>query len=42
LILNEEGVLVDEVAILQRQRQAAKRAEKEKLAKAQARRKGKV
>jgi hypothetical protein len=34
LIPNEEGVLVDEVAICQHQRQAAMKAEKEKLAKA--------
>jgi hypothetical protein len=43
LILNEEGVLVDEVVIRQRQREAARKAEKEKAAKAQARcRKGKA
>jgi hypothetical protein len=43
LIQNEEGVLVDEVAIRQRQREAARKAEKEKVAKAQARRrKGKA
>jgi hypothetical protein len=42
LIPNEDGVLVDEVAIHQRQREAARKVEKEKLAKAQAhRRKGK-
>jgi hypothetical protein len=43
LIRNEEGVLVDEVVIRQRQREAARKVEKEQLAKAQARcRKGKV
>jgi hypothetical protein len=43
LIRNEEGVLVDEVAIRQRQREAARKAEKEKAAKVQARRrKGKA
>jgi hypothetical protein len=46
LIQNEEGLLVDEVAIRQRQREAARKAEKEKaakVAKAQARRrKGKA
>jgi hypothetical protein len=42
LIPNEEGVLVDEVVIRQRQMEAARKAEKEKAAKAQARhRKGK-
>jgi hypothetical protein len=41
-IPNEEGVLVDEVAIRQHKRLAAKKAEKEKLGKAQARRKGKA
>jgi hypothetical protein len=41
-IWNEEGMLVDEVVIHQRQREAARNAQKEKLAKAQAhRRKGK-
>jgi hypothetical protein len=38
LIPNEEGVLVDEVVLHQRQREAARIAQKEKLAKAQARR----
>jgi hypothetical protein len=43
LVRNEEGVLVDEVAIRQRQREAARKAEKEKAAKAQAHhRKGKA
>jgi hypothetical protein len=43
LLLNEDGVLVDEVAIRQHQREAARKAEKEKAAKAQARRcKGKA
>jgi hypothetical protein len=43
LIPNEEGVLVDEVVIRQCQREAARKAEKEKVAKAQAhRRKGKT
>jgi hypothetical protein len=43
LILNEDGVLVYEVAIRQHQREAARKAEKEKAAKAQARRrKGKA
>jgi hypothetical protein len=43
LVPNEHGVLVDEVAIRQRQREAARKAEKEKAAKAQARRrKGKA
>jgi hypothetical protein len=43
LIQNEEGVLVDEVVIHQRQREAARKAKKEKAAKAQARRrKGKA
>jgi hypothetical protein len=43
LIRNEEGVLVDEVVIHQRQREAARKAEKEKAAKAQAHcRKGKA
>jgi hypothetical protein len=43
LIRNEDGVLVDEVAIRQRQREAARNAEKAKAAKAQARRrKGKA
>jgi hypothetical protein len=43
LIPNEEGVLVDEVVIRKHQREAARKAEKEKAAKAQARRrKGKV
>jgi hypothetical protein len=43
LVRNEDGVLVDEVAIRQRQREAARKAEKEKAAKAQARhRKGKA
>jgi hypothetical protein len=43
LIRNEEGVLVDEVAIRQRQREAARKDEKEKAAKTQAhRRKGKA
>jgi hypothetical protein len=43
LIQNEEGVLVDEVAIRQQKREAARKAEKEKAAKAQARRrKGKA
>jgi hypothetical protein len=37
-IPNEEGVLVDEVVIRQRQREAARNAQKEKLAKAQAHR----
>jgi hypothetical protein len=42
-IQNEEGVLVDEVVIHQRQREAARKAKKEKAAKAQAhRRKGKA
>jgi hypothetical protein len=42
-IPNEEGVLVDEVVIRQCQREATKKIEKEKLAKAQARRrKGKA
>jgi hypothetical protein len=42
-ITNEDGVLVDEVVIHQRQREAARKAEKEKAAKAQVRRrKGKV
>jgi hypothetical protein len=41
-LIPNEGVLVDEVVIRQRQRQAAKKVEKEKLAKAQARRKGKA
>jgi hypothetical protein len=38
LVPNEEGVLVDEVVLRQRQREAARNAQKEKLAKAQARR----
>jgi hypothetical protein len=38
LILNEEGVLVDEVVLRQRQREATRKAQKEKVAKAQARR----
>jgi hypothetical protein len=38
LIPNEDGVLVDEVVLRQRQREAARNAQKEKLAKAQARR----
>jgi hypothetical protein len=43
LVRNEDGVLVDEVAIRQCQREAARKAEKEKAAKAQAcRRKGKA
>jgi hypothetical protein len=43
LLLNEDRVLVDEVAIRQHQREAARKAEKEKAAKAQARRcKGKA
>jgi hypothetical protein len=43
LVRNEEGVLVDEVAIRQRQREDARKAEKEKATKAQARRrKGKA
>jgi hypothetical protein len=43
LVRNEEGVLVDEVAIRQRQSEAARKAEKEKAAKVQARRrKGKA
>jgi hypothetical protein len=43
LIRNEEGVLVDEVAICQHQREATRKAEKEKAAKVQARRrKGKA
>jgi hypothetical protein len=43
LIRNEEGVLVDEVAIRQQQREAARKAKKAKAAKAQARRrKGKA
>jgi hypothetical protein len=43
LIPNEDRVLVDEVAIHQRQREAARKVEKEKAAKAQARRrKGKA
>jgi hypothetical protein len=42
LIPNKEGVLVDEVAICQRKRQAARKAQKEKLAKAQDHRKGKA
>jgi hypothetical protein len=37
-VLNEEGVLVDEVVIRQRQREAARKVQKENLAKAQARR----
>jgi hypothetical protein len=41
-ITNEEGVLVDEVAICQCQRHAARKAEKEKQAKASACRKGKA
>jgi hypothetical protein len=41
-IPNEEGVLVDEVAIRQRQRQAARKVEKETQAKASARRKEKA
>jgi hypothetical protein len=43
LIPNEDGVLVDEVAIRRQQREAARKAEKEKAAKAQAHhRKGKA
>jgi hypothetical protein len=43
LVPNEEGVLVDEVAICQRQREAERNAQKAKVAKAQARRrKGKA
>jgi hypothetical protein len=43
LVLDERGVLVDEVAIHQCQREAARKAEKEKAAKVQARRrKGKA
>jgi hypothetical protein len=43
LVPDEHGVLVDEVVIHQRQREAARKAEKEKAAKAQARRrKGKA
>jgi hypothetical protein len=43
LVRNEDRVLVDEVAIRQCQREAARKAEKEKAAKAQARcRKGKA
>jgi hypothetical protein len=43
LVPDEHGVLVDEVAIRQRQREAARKAEKEKAAKVQARRrKGKA
>jgi hypothetical protein len=43
LVQNDEGVLVDEVAIRQRQREAARKAEKEKAAKVQAHcRKGKA
>jgi hypothetical protein len=43
LILDEHGVLVDEVAIHQHQREPARKAEKEKAAKVQAhRRKGKA
>jgi hypothetical protein len=38
LVSNEEGVLVDEVVLRQRQREAARNAQKEKIAKAQARR----
>jgi hypothetical protein len=37
-IQNEDGVLVDEVVIHQRQREAARKLQKEKLAKAQSRR----
>jgi hypothetical protein len=37
-ILNEEGILVDEVVLRQRQREAVRNAQKAKLAKAQARR----
>jgi hypothetical protein len=43
LIQNEEGVLIDKVVIRQCQREAARKAEKEKAAKTQARRrKGKA
>jgi hypothetical protein len=43
LVRNKEGVLIDEVAIRQRQREAARKAEKEKAAMVQARRrKGKA